>query len=898
MAKILSSGTSLNNWRYTVKNLLGQGGMGAVYLAEDLNLQGRLVAVKENLDTTSEAQQQFQFEAQILANLQHPNLPRVSDCFIEPSGKQYLVMDFVKGDDLQELLDRQGPLPENQVVVWMQGICGALQYLHGQQPHPVIHRDLKPANVKITPHGQVVLVDFGIAKAHKPGKKTVAGARGVTPGYSPPEQYGTGTDARSDIYALGAMMYHLLTGQLPDESITITPSNPLVPPRSLNPGLSLRVEQITLKAMAYKPDQRYQTAQEMERALAAHVAPVVPSPILPGVACPICRAMNRVGAQSCRACGGSIAVAPVLAPAGVACLTCGANNRAGAQFCQSCGNPMGIAAPHPSPTPTGVCPGCGASEDPSETFCANCGFAWGPLPAALPPLAPVPIVAPAQVQPRTQEHRIAAWTLFGMGALTLLATLWLAGQGIAGALSLAIGLLSGLLALLAARDLLNLGSSYRYKVSPHLRVLFGGPARGRQLGVVAAALIAMVFIGQGWMVLPLVLVAVAGYTAKVLMSEQAVRAYGGSFKRPAGVTLIGWGLAFSGIGTLPGIALLIPKSWAKRGATTALIALAVLGGLICLGVIIVGLAVPASSDSLSQEMYLSFMGGTRVRAYAFAAMCYGLALVVGSLMGVRYLQDPGLKLAATQTSVRRELNVVGWILMGIGVFQLVGPFLVWPSSKWGLLPQAVVIIPAVLCLVAARDLLQLFQSQYYTLPRELHFLFGSVARGRVLGIIAAMASSVVFLGLSWLVIPIALAILMFYVIGTLMSPLVLAQCGASSKGPAGVTIIAWLLLPTIIGTLPGIAMLTAKPWARKMSIGALALLLAIGALVAALAVHQALVVQAHSSYLSQITSLPLVGIKVRSHALTVGAYALSLIVGCAFAIRYLQSPSIRSFFGA
>jgi len=505
-------------------------------------------------------------------------------------------------------------------------------------------------------------------------------------------------------------------------------------------------------------------------------------------------------------------------------------------------------------------------------------------------------VVPAQ--PPAQEHKIAAWTLLGAGVFTLPATLWLAGQGLLGALRLAIGVLSGLLALLSARDLLDLGSNYYYHVSPSLQIVFGDPNRGRRLGVIASLLITFVFIGQSWMILPLALVVVTAYVAKVLMSEAAVRAYGGRYARPSGVTLIGWALTFSGIGTLSGIALLIPKPWAKRGARLALIALATLGALACLGIVAGGFVAPANSTPLSQEVSLSFIGGPRVRAYALSLLCYALATIAGSLLAIRYLQDPALKLAATQTSVQRELNVAGWILIGTGVFQLVGPFAVWPASRWGLLPRAAVILPAVLCLAAGRDLLQLFQSQYYNVWQELRPLFGSVGRGRVLGIVAAMVSSVVLLGLSWLLVPLALAFLMFYLVTTLTDPTIVALCGSPSARPAGVTIIAWSLLPTGIGTLPGIAMLTPKPWARKLAIGALSLLLGIGVLGVALALHQGLLVPPDSSYLSQVVALPFVQVKARSSALAAGSYALALVVGCAFAIRYLQSPSIRSYFGA
>jgi serine/threonine-protein kinase len=214
----LEPGQVLNN-RYRIAKLLGQGGFGAVYRAWDLNLE-RACALKENLEISEEAQRQFKREALILSGLSHPNLPRVIDHFIIPGQGQYLVMDYVEGEDLQEMLESTGrPLPEAQALSWISQVCDALVYLHSQNP-PVIHRDIKPANIKITPQGQAMLVDFGIAKMYDAHLQTTLGARAVTAGYSPPEQYGSGmTDPRSDIYALGATLYHLLTGQQPPESI-------------------------------------------------------------------------------------------------------------------------------------------------------------------------------------------------------------------------------------------------------------------------------------------------------------------------------------------------------------------------------------------------------------------------------------------------------------------------------------------------------------------------------------------------------------------------------------------------------------------------------------------------------------------------------------------------------
>ena len=266
MATSLVPGDTLQG-RYLITRLLGKGGMGAVYQAQDTRLGNRAVAVKENFDASSEAQAQFQLEATTLASLIHPNLPRVNDHFIEPSGKQYLVMDFVEGQDLQEMLDQRGRLGEAQARQWIEQVCEALEYLHGQNP-PVIHRDLKPANIKITPSGRAMLVDFGIAKQYHAGQKTMAAARAVTSGFSPPEQYGGArTDARSDIYALGATLYCLLTGQAPPDAMDRLSRDRLVPPRQANPGTSQATESAILAAMALNPPARPQSVREFRQML-------------------------------------------------------------------------------------------------------------------------------------------------------------------------------------------------------------------------------------------------------------------------------------------------------------------------------------------------------------------------------------------------------------------------------------------------------------------------------------------------------------------------------------------------------------------------------------------------------------------------------------------------------
>ncbi|MBN1669098.1 MAG: protein kinase, partial [Anaerolineales bacterium] len=268
--------------RYCIVKSLGQGGFGAVYRAEDLSLK-TFCALKENLDYWEEAQRQFEREARLLAGLRHPNLPRVTDYFSIPAQGQYLVMDFIEGYDLQTILDRIGqPLAEKQVVAWIDQICEALAYLHSQKPQ-VIHRDIKPANIKITPLGQAVLVDFGIAKTYNPNERTTIGARAVTPGYSPVEQYGhEKTDPRADIYALGATVFTLLTGRRPPESIARVTGTELPPPRRINPKISVHLEKVILQAMSVLAAERYANIEEFQQALRKHgTAPILNIPPMP-----------------------------------------------------------------------------------------------------------------------------------------------------------------------------------------------------------------------------------------------------------------------------------------------------------------------------------------------------------------------------------------------------------------------------------------------------------------------------------------------------------------------------------------------------------------------------------------------------------------------------------------
>lgn len=283
MGKTLTPGTVLRE-RYEIVELVGRGGMGATYRAKDLRLEGRFCAVKEAIpdadatpDELGQSREQFYREASTLARLDHPNLPKVSDYFSQDE-RDYLVMDFVPGQDLHELLTaalREGhPLGEREVLAWAEQLCNAIEYLHSQTP-AILHRDVKPSNVKITPAGHVKLVDFGLVKLLASDEErtiTVVQGRGSVQ-YTPLEQYGSDgghTDIRSDIYSLGATLYHLLTGQPPlDAKSRFLKPAAMPAPRTLNPSISPQTERAILWCLAMHPDDRPANIAEFRSALLA-----------------------------------------------------------------------------------------------------------------------------------------------------------------------------------------------------------------------------------------------------------------------------------------------------------------------------------------------------------------------------------------------------------------------------------------------------------------------------------------------------------------------------------------------------------------------------------------------------------------------------------------------------
>jgi len=261
--------------RYKIVRQLGQGGMGAVYEAIDERLD-TVVALKETLFTEERLRKQFEREARMLARLHHQALPRVSDHFNEGDG-QFLVMQYIAGEDLFAMLTKaQGPFAPDEVLRWADQLCDALDYLHTQDPQ-IIHRDIKPQNLKLTARGQAVLLDFGLAKGSAGQMSVVttsASIFGYTPNYAPLEQVqGLGTDPRSDIYALAATIYHLVTNVKPPDALSRAAAivngqpDPLIPANEVTPHLGRAVASVLAKGMSQKRDDRFASAVAMREAL-------------------------------------------------------------------------------------------------------------------------------------------------------------------------------------------------------------------------------------------------------------------------------------------------------------------------------------------------------------------------------------------------------------------------------------------------------------------------------------------------------------------------------------------------------------------------------------------------------------------------------------------------------
>lgn len=245
--------------KYEILREIGKGGMSVVYLAMDTHLNKQW-AVKEIRKRGSGKNDEIVVnsllaEANLMKRLDHPALPRIVD-IIDNGVTIFVVMDYIEGESLDKILKEYGPQPEEKVIVWAKQLCDALSYLHSQKP-PIIYRDMKPANVMLKPEGTIKIIDFGIAREYKEQKMADTTVLG-TKGYAPPEQYSGQTDARSDIYALGMTLHHLLTGIDPRSGEAYAPV------RMWNPQLSEGIELIIDKCVQPAAENRYQNCQDLQ----------------------------------------------------------------------------------------------------------------------------------------------------------------------------------------------------------------------------------------------------------------------------------------------------------------------------------------------------------------------------------------------------------------------------------------------------------------------------------------------------------------------------------------------------------------------------------------------------------------------------------------------------------
>jgi serine/threonine protein kinase len=261
----LDPGTTIGG-HYSIDGLINRGGFGAVYRGIDASEGDRPCAIKETYDVSPAARRRALMEAAVLFTVKSKHLPRIYDAF-EADGRFYLVMQLIEGNTLQQLLRLQGrPCTEQEVINWLLPIMYVLNELHSRNP-AVIHRDIKPGNIILTPDQNAVLVDFGLTKLYDPNSNTQTLVRAVSGGYSPVEQYVGKTSPQSDIYAMAATMYFLLTLKLPPESVNRSYRDELVEPSHLNPMVAPNMDRILLKAMSVDADLRYRSMDDFAQAL-------------------------------------------------------------------------------------------------------------------------------------------------------------------------------------------------------------------------------------------------------------------------------------------------------------------------------------------------------------------------------------------------------------------------------------------------------------------------------------------------------------------------------------------------------------------------------------------------------------------------------------------------------
>jgi serine/threonine-protein kinase len=333
VSKPLDGGTLLNG-RYEIVRRIGGGGMGAVYLAKDRHLGDAPRAVKEMIETHLEESQHekaigdFKRESLLLTSLEHPSIPTIYDYFYdEQASRFYLVMKYISGGDFSSRLRSApgGRIDEKTATIWAMEVADVLDYLHNRRP-PIIYRDLKPANLMIDGNsGRVMLIDFGIARwVNKLEEKGVTAVG--TMGYAPPELFSGKVESRSDIYSLGATLFHLLTGSDPqDNPLLIFDFTKNPPPRQINPAISIEMERILMRAVEYKPEDRFRSAGEMRDALAVHLERL------------------RVGDVSYGTVGAALTAGDMLQVEMVFCGFCGGRIAADDIYCAHCGAKQPLA---------------------------------------------------------------------------------------------------------------------------------------------------------------------------------------------------------------------------------------------------------------------------------------------------------------------------------------------------------------------------------------------------------------------------------------------------------------------------------------------------------------------------------------------------------------------------
>ena len=341
--------------RYMIVKRVGGGGMGSVYLARDKRLADRPCAVKEMIELFADENQRtkavedFKREAEVLAQLEHPSIPTIYDYFIE-EGRYYLVMKWIGGGDLAEQMRlRGGVVAEDVVCVWAIQICDVLNFIHSQKP-PIIYRDLKPANLMLDDKtGRVMLVDFGIARIVRPTEKGVTAIG--TMGYAPPELFAGKVEPRSDIYSLGATMFHMLTRADPQDNPLLIfdfAKNPR--PSQLNPNISPEMERLLMSAVAHRPEDRPASAMDFQRQLEDHLSRIKPDS----------RSPSNPHAQAGRSPSGDAQAR--VTPSGGAIAPS-----------RSIGMQGGPAQAQEAPIEWVYCGGCGAKIAPDDIYCPHCG---------------------------------------------------------------------------------------------------------------------------------------------------------------------------------------------------------------------------------------------------------------------------------------------------------------------------------------------------------------------------------------------------------------------------------------------------------------------------------------------------------------------------------------------